>query len=69
MPCKGTCIRYGTSNNYSSGQKRCNLCEQFIQWNGLFCPCCGRKLRTRPRNPKLNEKLRERRAALQEAKK
>jgi hypothetical protein len=68
MPCKGICIRYGASNNYSNGQKRCNVCEQFIKWNGLYCPCCGHKLRTRPRDPKLNKKLREQKRALEEAK-
>jgi hypothetical protein len=30
-----------------------------LKWNGLMCPCCRHKLRTRPRNPKLYEKLRK----------
>ena len=50
MTCKGICIRHRTSNHYASGQKRCQVCEIFIKWDGLFCPCCGYKLRTRPRN-------------------
>ena len=62
MPCKGICVRYRASNNYANGQKRCKICEQFIKWNGLMCPCCRHKLRTRPRNPKLYEKLRKKRA-------
>jgi hypothetical protein len=28
----------------------------------LRCPCCKHKLRTRPRDPKLNEKFKEKRA-------
>ena len=32
---------------YSHGQKHCQICETFIEWDGTFCPCCGQKLRTR----------------------
>jgi hypothetical protein len=63
MSCKGICVRYRASNNYANGQKRCKICEQFVKWNGLMCPCCRHKLRTRPRNPKLNEKLRKKRSS------
>jgi hypothetical protein len=68
MSCNGICLRYRASNNYANGQKRCKICEQFITWNGLMCPCCRHKLRTRPRNPKLYEKLREKRAPIDELK-
>jgi uncharacterized Zn finger protein (UPF0148 family) len=69
MPCKGICIRHkAISNYYANGQKRCKICGLFIKWDGLFCPCCGHRLRARPRNPKLNAKLREKRA-IEEAKK
>jgi hypothetical protein len=34
------------------------MCELFIKWNGLFCPCCGYRLRTKPRNYRFKEKLR-----------
>jgi len=40
------------AGRYSSGQKRCQICEIFVNWDGLFCPCCGYRLRTRPRNLK-----------------
>ena len=50
MPCKGVCIRHKASSRYATGQKRCQVCELFIKWNGLSCPCCGYKLRTKPRN-------------------
>ncbi|NWG37858.1 MAG: hypothetical protein HXY31_09650, partial [Nitrososphaera sp.] len=41
-----------------SGQKRCQICEIFIKWDGLWCPCCGYRLRTKPRNLKYKAKLR-----------
>ena len=28
-------------NRYSTGQKRCQICEIFIKWDGLWCPCCS----------------------------
>jgi hypothetical protein len=32
-------------------------CQQKKEWDGIFCPCCGNKLRTRPRNMKYKTKL------------
>ena len=60
MPCKGKCIRHRTFGRYyATGNKRCQHGNLFIKWEGLWCPCCGYKLRTRPRNPRLYEKLRK----------
>ena len=58
MACKGICIRHKAqkpvgSGRYATGQKRCQICELFIRWDGLWCPCCGYRLRTRPRNLRL----------------
>jgi hypothetical protein len=59
MTCKGICIRYKADRTqirmrYISGQKRCQVCLIFIvNWQGLFCPCCGGKLRNKPKNKKL----------------
>jgi hypothetical protein len=63
MVCKGICIRHKasgpiTSGRYATGQKRCQICDLFMQWNGIFCPCCGYKLRIRPRLYKHKAKLR-----------
>jgi hypothetical protein len=70
MTCKGICVRYkAASNHYANGQKRCQVCDLFIKWNGLFCPCCGYRLRTGPRNFKFKAKLREQERAIEEAKK
>jgi hypothetical protein len=55
MTCKGICLRHRAqkpveSGRYASGQKRCQVCEIFIKWDLFWCPCCGYKLRTKPRN-------------------
>ena len=65
MTCKGICTRYKAqkpvgTGRYASGQKRCQICEIFIKWEGLWCPCCGYRLRTKPRNLKYKAKLRAR---------
>ena len=58
MPCYGICIRHKGSRGYATGNKRCNRCDLFIKWEGLWCPCCGYKLRTKPRHSKFKAKLR-----------
>ena len=40
----------GGSGRYSAGQRRCVICEMFIKWDRLLCPCCGCRLRAKPRN-------------------
>ncbi|MGC2429222.1 MAG: hypothetical protein WA421_19480, partial [Nitrososphaeraceae archaeon] len=39
----------GRGGRYSIGQKRCQICDLFIKFEGVLCPCCNSKLRTRPR--------------------
>jgi hypothetical protein len=46
MGCKGICKRYKAqkpvgSGRYANGQKRCQICELFIRWDGPWRPCCG----------------------------
>ena len=57
MACKGTCKKYKkfkpsnySTGRYAVGQKRCSICEIFIEWDGNNCPCCNCNLRTKPRN-------------------
>ena len=62
MVCKGICSRHkamrpSTGMRYLKGQKRCQVCQIFINWQGFFCPCCGCRLRNRPRNKKNKDKL------------
>jgi hypothetical protein len=60
MTCKGICIRHkASSNNYANRQKRCQVCELFIKWDGLCCPCCRYRLRTKPRNVVFKRRLTE----------
>jgi predicted amidophosphoribosyltransferase len=63
MVCKGICSRHKVirplnGQRYLIGQKRCQVCQIFIDWVGIFCPCCGYKLRITPRNKKLKQTLR-----------
>ncbi len=67
MTCKGICIRHkairpieSNGNRYSTGQKRCQVCEIFIKWDDLWCPWCGYRLRRKPSNLKYEAKLRPR---------
>ena len=62
MVCKGVCNQYKAKwgihqYRYASGQKRCNVCELFVNWNGSHCPCCGMRLRTRPKISKYRQKF------------
>jgi hypothetical protein len=59
--CNNICQRYKAKkpNNigrYLSGQKRCNACDIYMHWDGLWCPCCNYKLRQTPRSSKYKEK-------------
>lgn len=64
IACKGVCVRYkaqkpSVGGRYEAGQKRCQICEEFIWWEGLWCPCCSYRLRAKPRNIVYKTKLRE----------
>jgi hypothetical protein len=52
--CKDICHRYKAphtlkSKRYENGQKFCDQCAVFIKWDGIWCPCCGHKLRVKPK--------------------
>ena len=64
MVCKGVCPRHKAvkptiGGRYANGQRRCQTCEMWLAWEGLWCPCCGYRLRTKPRNKKYKAQLRE----------
>jgi hypothetical protein len=55
--CSGKCklfkaIKPRQIGRYASGQKRCNFCEVFVDYEGLKCPCCNNQLRSFPRSRK-----------------
>jgi hypothetical protein len=74
MTCRGICIRHKAqkpvgSGRYAIGQKRCQVCQVFIIWDLLWCPCCGSRLRIRPRSIKFKTRLRiQKQKEIQEAK-
>ncbi len=56
MVCKGICLRHKykkvQKGFYLNGASRCqgHCGGIWLDWLGLFCPCCGMKLRKTPRN-------------------
>jgi len=57
MPCKNICVNFKnvktvTGSPYLEGEKWCAACCIFIEWEGIHCPCCTRKLRVNPRSKK-----------------
>ena len=64
ISCNGVCLRYKAINGtprhgrYRLGQKRCQICDLFVFWEGIRCPCCGFILRTKPRNSKFKNRVR-----------
>jgi hypothetical protein len=66
MACKGICVKYKATrpkrnaSRYANGQKRCQIYDIFIDYPSLFCPCCGYRMRTRPKSRKWYRKMLER---------
>lgn len=59
MTCKEICLCHKGFGRYSIGHKRSQIFDLFMQWDGIFCPCCGSILRIGPRNIKNKAKLRK----------
>lgn len=53
MSCKGICEKYKSKNSWrhpkNPSKAYCTACELSTNWEGLFCPCCGYKLRRKTR--------------------
>lgn len=56
MACKGICDKIGIGADrasgawmYRDGYRMCTTCHRGMKAEGLFCPCCGYKLRNRIR--------------------
>jgi len=63
MSCNGICHRYKANGlpkegRYKNGQKRCLICDIYIIWEGLWCPCCGNRIRSNPRGSAAKKRLR-----------
>ncbi|WP_458720402.1 hypothetical protein [Candidatus Nitrosocosmicus sp. R] len=64
MACRRESQKYMTINGesthtrYAIGQKRCGTCELFLTWDlDNYCPCCGHRLRLRPKNSRLRKQF------------
>jgi len=64
MACRRECKKYiaitcdFTHTRYAIGQKRCGTCELFLTWDiDNFCPCCGHRLRLKPKNARLKRQF------------
>jgi len=56
LTCDSRCTHHKSqkplrSCRYSTEQ-HCQVCETFIEWDRIFCPCCGHKTRRRNRECK-----------------
>lgn len=67
MGCRGICSEYSEkkinpkgSGMYNLGYKRCTVCECFMKREGKNCPCCGYRLRTKPKNTIGRKNLKDR---------
>jgi hypothetical protein len=74
MPCVGVCDKLKSTNvnkvstrggkgRYDQGQRWCTVCDVFIlvvSKTTNSCPCCGSKLRSRPRSMRFKNKFRSR---------
>ncbi|MDH3488504.1 MAG: hypothetical protein OEL82_10760 [Nitrosopumilus sp.] len=52
--CVGKCKEFEVQRSnmgkrYELGHKRCQMCDQWILYDGVWCPCCHNRLRARPR--------------------
>jgi len=63
MTCKGICEQYKMTKGkkseswYRKGGKRCTTCTAYIEWDGLWCPCCGYMLRNKPKGNQYKKNL------------
>jgi len=69
--CNGVCHRYkatkpASRGRYTSGQKRCNSCNVYLNWDSLWCPCCNYRLRLGSRSSKYKEKFLKAKSAKKE---
>ena len=53
MDCSNRCLQHKKSRGYDTPDSRyCPKCAAFMSWQGMFCPCCGTRLKTKPRHAK-----------------
>lgn len=63
MTCCGACLRLFESTpkpTYLSGKVWCKECESSFFYEGIFCPCCGKRVRKKSRHTGKRQKDYER---------
>ena len=45
----------------AQGYRRCSVCEIFLKYQGVYCPCCSNRMRVTPNNNKARQRVREKR--------
>jgi len=48
--CRKICGKFKGSGKFRKGNKRCIICEIYLKFEGFYCPCCGHRLQSRPKN-------------------
>lgn len=64
LTCRGYCkTKYkeflGDVSLKYNGQKRCGVCDVYLKWQDIKCPCCKSVLHVRPRHSKAKTKYYE----------
>ncbi|MBS1268991.1 MAG: hypothetical protein MAG458_01727 [Nitrosopumilus sp.] len=59
MACREICKQFktrklGISKYFNA--KRCTKCCVYMKYEGVFCPCCNIRLRSKPRSSKARQK-------------
>lgn len=49
------CKKFGVWNRENASY--CKICSQHFIYPGIFCPCCGTKLRKNPHTKEAKERL------------
>lgn len=62
MVCRNICQQYvirepRSSKKCKPNQKKCIICSNFIEWDGLHCPCCNYRLKSAIKIIKEKEEL------------
>lgn len=53
--CRKICKNFKGKGKFKKGNKRCIICEIYLKLDGFFCPCCGHRLQSRPKNKNRKE--------------
>ncbi|HSA76898.1 MAG TPA: hypothetical protein VLE02_05085 [Nitrosarchaeum sp.] len=57
--CKHDCspVKKPEGGYYQNGFKFCKVCDVFTKYLGIWCICCGNRLRSGPKDTKTRKKI------------